>query len=109
MLFSHVFAYLLAFIYLHGIHRQVFLLEEVFSVRYELNICHFILQRINVWIHKGHDKDFPQRKDPGQTRTDPFTRQRRCHGTTRTVPFLTLVMNVHEPQQGTVHQDILLD
>jgi len=65
--------YLIAFIYLHGIHRLGFLLEEVFSVRYELNICHFSLQGINMWIHKGHDKDGPQRTDPDRHGRIRFT------------------------------------
>jgi hypothetical protein len=74
MLFSRVFIYLLAFIYLHGIHRLGFLLEEVFSVRYELNIyVIFSLQRINVWIHKGLDRDGPQRTGPNRRGRIRFT------------------------------------
>jgi hypothetical protein len=64
---------MLPFIYLHGIHRMRLLLEEVFSVRYELNICHFSLQRINVWIHKGHGRDGPQRTGPDKRGRIRFT------------------------------------
>jgi hypothetical protein len=100
MLFSHVFAYLLAFIYLHGIHRLVFLLEEVFSVRYELNIYVILAFR---GLTCGFTKDTTRTVRSGRTQTNTdgsVSRQRQCPGTTRTVLFLTLVMTGHEPQQG---------
>ena len=95
MLFSHVFVYLLAFIYLHGIHRLGFMLEEVFSVRYELNIYVILAFR---GLTCGFTKDMTRTVRNGRARTDAdgsVTRQRRCPETTRTALFLRLVMSLN--------------
>jgi len=92
--------YLLAFIYLHGIHRLVFLLEEVFSVRYELNICAILALR---GLMCGFTKDMTRTVCSGRSRTitdGSVSHQRRCRGTTRTVFFLRQVMTGHGQQQG---------
>ena len=59
-------------------------------------LCHFSLQRINVWIHKGHDKDGPQRTCPD--------RRGRIRYTSEAVPRnntdSTFPQTGYEPQQG---------
>jgi len=99
LLFCHVFIYLLAFVYLHGIHRLVFLFGR--SVLCEVRTEYALLTLRGLMY--GFTKDMTRTVRSGHTRTDTdgsVSRQRRCPGTTRTVFSLRQFMTGHGPQQG---------